>query len=80
MRTRSGLTYNSNDSNMNYYIQLGVRFRNWKNKVNNLCLNSFNMGCDDLPDRDYYTSFVENVTSEEMFQKISRDLYYLFMD
>ena len=80
MHTRSGLTYNNTDveetiSEREYYAQLAAKFRNWKSAVNQLCVKSINMECDDLPDLDYYSSFVEGLTPREMFNVISREFY-----
>ena len=80
MHTRSGLTYNNTDvedniSEREYYTQLARQFKNWKSAVNQLCINSINMECDDLPDLDYYSSFVEGLTPREMFDVISREFY-----
>ena len=61
MQTRSGLTYNTDD-NRDYYLQLAQGFIRWKNTVNQICYSQTKMTCDDLPDQDYYSSFVEGVS------------------
>ena len=81
MQTRSGLVYpQSQISNQNYYIQLARDFRAWKEQVNSLCLQHLHMGCDDLVDHDYYSSFVENFTPQDMFNVITREFYYHMLD
>ena len=82
MHTRSGLSYNTDDNitEQEYYSMLAIKFRNWKNQINRLCISDLNLGCDDLPDQDYYSSFVENVTPREMYNIISRDFYNHMMN
>ena len=83
MKTRSGLTYKTMEktlSNEQYYALLATSFRNWKRSINLMCLRHINMECDDLPDQDYYSAFVEGVSASDMFTIISRDFYYQMMD
>lgn len=82
MKTRSGLSYTIDDNctEQEYYTILANRFRSWKNKINQLCMRNFNMGCDDLPDQDYYSSFVEGVTPEQMYAILTREFYNSMMN
>lgn len=90
MHLRSGTTYNyTNDSNnvyetsdydYEYYATLGRNFNTWKANVNRICLRETNLGCDDLPDMDYYSYFVEGVTFQRMAALLLRGLYYNIMN
>lgn len=75
MQTRSGLTYNTDD-NQDYYLQLAQGFIRWKNKVNHICYSQTKMTCDDLPDQDYYSCYVEGVTPQQMLTTLTKFLYY----
>ncbi len=79
MKTRSGLTYQINlDENISetqYYNRLAQGFRRWKEKVNQICFKNIQIGCDDLPDLDYYTSYVEGLTPSDMYNILIRNLY-----
>ena len=79
MQTRSGFSYTTKKDNMSdeqYYALLATRFRNWKRAINLMCIRNINMECDDLPDQDYYSAFVEGVSSSDMFGIITRDFYH----
>lgn len=83
MKTRSGFSYDTKADNLSdeqYYTLLATRFRNWKRAINLMCIRSINMECDDLPDQDYYSAFVEGVSASDMFGIISRDFYHEMMD
>ena len=79
MKTRSGLTYNftekTTDDSSSYYTDLGKQFQRWKKDINNLVLNHLSISCDDLPDIDYYSLFVENITAEQVSRKLIHDYY-----
>ena len=84
MQLRSGYIYVSeeeyNITEYEYYANLGRQFNTWKARVNKICQREINVGCDDLPDEDYYNAFVEGVTSEYMASHIIRDFYYSIME
>tara|TARA_B100000768_G_C11233541_1_gene356199 strand:+ start:454 stop:696 length:243 start_codon:yes stop_codon:yes gene_type:complete len=75
MQTRSGFSYVVKDSNTNYYLNLANTFQEWKNKINELVLTQINLGCEDLPDIDYYNLFVEGVPEEQVKNKLVYDFY-----
>jgi hypothetical protein len=75
MKTRSGNQYNTkNLGETEYYIQLAQNFKLWKKNVNKMCKQKINMSCDELPDMDYYSFYVENVSPIDMYQKIIKQL------
>ena len=83
MQTRSGFSYDTKTDHLSdekYYALLATRFRNWKRAINLMCIRNINMECDDLPDQDYYSAFVEGVSASDMFGIISRDFYHEMMD
>ena len=82
MQTRSGFSYDTKTDHLSdeqYYALLATRFRNWKRAINLMCIRNINMECDDLPDQDYYSAFVEGVSASDMFGIISRDFYHEMM-
>ena len=77
MKTRSGLEYRENEKFKieEEYRQLARDFIIWKQNFINLCIKKINMSCDDLPDMDYYSSYVEGITYLQMFDILMKDLY-----
>ncbi len=85
MKLRNGKIYyfdanTSDEDEYQYYSTLGRRFNTWKAEVNRICLREVNLGCDDLPDMDYYTCFVENVTAQSMARHLLHKVYYCIME
>ena len=58
MELRNGKIYTNqvtkDEEEYQYYANLGRRFNTWKANVNSICRREVNLGCDDLPDMDYY--------------------------
>ena len=84
MELRNGKIYTNqvtkDEEEYQYYANLGRRFNTWKANVNSICRREVNLGCDDLPDMDYYNCFVEGVTAQSMAHHLLREVYYCFME
>ena len=83
MELRSGNIYNNDfdvEQHYQYYSSLGRNFNTWKAHVNRLCKREVNLGCDDLPDMDYYNYFAEGVTFQRMTNILLREVYYCIIE
>jgi hypothetical protein len=49
-------------------------FKVWMKQVDNLCVNAFGMGMDDMPDQAYADNFENGVTPKGMIAKIRKSL------
>tara|TARA_B100000795_G_scaffold268520_1_gene255641 strand:- start:5067 stop:5315 length:249 start_codon:yes stop_codon:yes gene_type:complete len=82
MKTRSGLNYNIQKKlgEKEYYIQLAKNFKIWKETINKICIKNISMCCDELPDIDYYSFYIEEVTPKEMYDTLVKNLYNYFLN
>ena len=83
MKLRNGKVYYydiNDEPEYQYYTRLARNFNTWKARVNRVCQREVGLGCDDLPDMDYYNYFVEGVTFQRMAQILLREVYFCMMN
>ena len=74
---RSGATYNTKLNNTK------MEFDDWKQKVNDIIYKETSINCCDLPDEDYWMSWDNGISPQEISRTILNDLKnmnYEFME